>query len=189
MFWDVYLYVYDISLMTIPSYKSILISCGCFSKLNFIFLQWGSLIGPLQKTMIFWYSPNISIFHQYRTMVVLFKEILSHLIAWVQLLLLLLFLLVISDNNFYYWALGYIHLSLNTSLSPNIYGRSFSNFSILTDLKCFRSTFSSSTNHLWNAKPKELAKKSSKENMFFWIAKHGFFFHFFHFGPSYFISA
>jgi hypothetical protein len=40
-------------------------------------------------------------------------------------------------------------------------------FSILSDLKCYRSTFSSSTNHLWNAKPKEQAKKSRKENMFF----------------------
>jgi hypothetical protein len=28
-------------------------------------------------------------------------------------------------------------------------------FSILTDLKCYRSAFSSSTNHLWNAKPKD----------------------------------
>ncbi len=95
--------MYCIPVMIIPSYKSILISCGCFPKLNFYFY----LIGPLQKIMIFWYSPNISIFDQYGTRGCYSKRypgmhILSHLIAWVQLLLLLLFLWVIFDNNFYY---------------------------------------------------------------------------------------
>jgi hypothetical protein len=39
-------------------------------------------------------------------------------------------------------------------------------FLILSDLKCYRSAFSSSTNHLWNAKPKDQPKKSNKENTF-----------------------
>jgi hypothetical protein len=38
---------------------------------------------------------------------------------------------------------------------------------ILSDLKCYRSTFPSFTNHLGDAKPKEQPKKSSKENLFF----------------------
>ncbi len=54
---------------------------------------------------------------------------------------------------------------------------------ILSDLKCYRSAFSSFTNHLWNAKPKDQPKKSSKENMlFFRIAKHVCF-NFFSFWP------
>ncbi len=64
------------------------------------------------------------------------------------------------------------------------------NFSILSDLKCFRSAFSCSTNHLGNAKPKDRqkravkiskakgpAKKSSKENTCFLNCKM-LFFHF-----------
>jgi hypothetical protein len=41
------------------------------------------------------------------------------------------------------------------SLSSNTLPDLSQFFSILTDLKCYRSAFSSSTNHLWNAKPKE----------------------------------
>ncbi len=68
--------MYCIPIMIVPSYKSILISCGCFQSSFFFFLQWATLISPFKKQiMIFWYSPNISIFYQYRTMVVLFKEI------------------------------------------------------------------------------------------------------------------
>jgi hypothetical protein len=58
-------------------------------------------------------------------------------------------------------------------------------FSILSDLKCYRSTFSSFTNHLSNAKPKDhQPKKHSKENKFVRIAKRVF-----HFELSYFIIA
>jgi len=55
-------------------------------------------------------------------------------------------------------------------------------FFILSNLKCYRGTFSSSTNHLGNAKPRNQPQKSCKENMFFQIAKNIFF----HFDPSYF---
>ncbi len=55
-------------------------------------------------------------------------------------------------------------------------------FSILSDLECYRTTFSSFTNHLGNAKSKDQSKKSSKENTFFQIVKHGFF-HFSSFWP------
>ncbi len=61
-------------------------------------------------------------------------------------------------------------------------GRFFHFFSILSDLKCCRSIFSSSINHLWNAKPKHQPIKSSKENTFFQIVKHNFF-HFSSFLP------
>ncbi len=49
--------------------------------------------------MIFWYPPNISIFYQYTTMMVLFQgiswmHILSHFIAWVGLLFLTLFMII-----------------------------------------------------------------------------------------------
>jgi hypothetical protein len=59
------------------------------------------------------------------------------------------------------------------------FGKSFSILPHLSDLKCYKSTFSSFTNHLWNVKPKDQPKKSCKENMFFWIAKHFFFSFFF----------
>ncbi len=50
-----------------------------------------------QKIVIFWDPPNISIFYQYATMMVLFQgiswmHILSHFIAWVELLFLTLFM-------------------------------------------------------------------------------------------------
>jgi hypothetical protein len=104
--------MYYIPLMNMGSYKSILISCGCFWKLNFIFLQWATLVGLLQKKSWYFDIPQTLAFFinmglwwcywkRYPGM-----HILSHLIAWVQLLLLLLFLWVIFDNNFYYWALG-----------------------------------------------------------------------------------
>jgi hypothetical protein len=53
---------------------------------------------------------------------------------------------------------------------------------IFSDLKCYRSTFSSSTNHLWNAKPNDQTKKVVKKIRFFFIAK-GVFKFFFHFAP------
>jgi len=62
------------------------------------------------------------------------------------------------------------------------FDKKFHFFSILSDLKCYRSTFSSFTNHLWNAKPNNQSKKSSKESTFFRIAKHFLF----HFDPSHF---
>jgi hypothetical protein len=49
------------------------------------------------------------------------------------------------------------------------------NFSILSDLKCYKSTFSRSTSHLWTTKPKEQAKRAVKKICFFKISKHGFF--------------
>jgi hypothetical protein len=69
--------------------------------------------------MILRYSPNISIFYQYGTMVVLFQEIswmhiLSHLIAWV---LLLLLLWVVFNNKNYYWILLYLLQELRYLLS------------------------------------------------------------------------
>jgi hypothetical protein len=51
------------------------------------------------------------------------------------------------------------------------FGRFFQFFSILSDLKCYRSAFSSSTNHFRNAKPKDQPTKISKENTFFRITK------------------
>ncbi len=48
--------LYYIPLVPIPSCKSILIRCGCIPKLNFIFLQFATLIGPSPKnhyTLIF----------------------------------------------------------------------------------------------------------------------------------------
>ncbi len=47
------------------------------------------------------------------------------------------------------------------------FDKKFQFFSILNDLKCYRSTFSSFINHLWNAKPNNQSKKSSKESTFF----------------------
>jgi len=44
-------------------------------------------------------------------------------------------------------------------------------FSILNDLKCYRSAFLSFTNHLGNAKPKEKPKKTLKKICFFQISK------------------
>jgi hypothetical protein len=52
-------------------------------------------------------------------------------------------------------------------------------FSILSDLKCYTSAFSSFTNSLSNAKPKEQPEKSSKKNMFFLNCKTHFFSFFF----------
>jgi len=48
-----------------------------------------------------------------------------------------------------------IRLSPNINLSLNTLADLSQIFSILSDLKCYRSAFSSSTNHLGNAKPKE----------------------------------
>ncbi len=89
---------YYILLMTMPSCKSILISCGCIPSFNFLFLYFCSealWLVLLKKIMMLCYSSNISIFHKYEDYHVLFQEIswtyiLSHLIAWAQLLLLLL---------------------------------------------------------------------------------------------------
>jgi hypothetical protein len=62
-----------------------------------------TLIGLSQKIMRFSYSPNISIFYQYGTMVVLFQgiswmHIVSHLIAWVELLFLILFIIILDPS-------------------------------------------------------------------------------------------
>jgi hypothetical protein len=78
--------------------------------------------------------------------------------------------------------------SLNISLSPNTLANLSQFFSILSNLKCFSSAFSSFRNHLSNAKPKERPKKISKEKKKIQIAK-CVFFHYFSFCPSYFLSA
>jgi len=56
-------------------------------------------------------------------------------------------------------------------LWPNISADVFQFFSLLSDLKCYRSAFSSFTNHFWNAKPKDQPTTSSKENTFSQITK------------------
>jgi len=78
--------------------------------------------------------------------------------------------------------------SLNISSSPKTLANLSQFFSILSDLKCYRSAFSSFRNHLSNAKSKEQPKKSSKE-FFFFKLQNVFFSKNFHFDPSYFISA
>jgi hypothetical protein len=98
--------IYYMSLMIIPSCKSISISCECIHILTF-FLQWTILIGPSHKKS--WYFDTLqtlAFVNQYGTMVMLFQEIsqmhiLPHVIAWVQLLLLLLFLWVVFNNKFF----------------------------------------------------------------------------------------
>jgi len=50
------------------------------------------------------------------------------------------------------------------------FDRSFSFFSILSDLKCYRSAFSSSRNHLSNAKPRDKPKKRKIKKYSFRIA-------------------
>jgi hypothetical protein len=59
--------IYYILSMSIPFYKSILISCGCIPKLFvclffFFGVQWAIFISPSQKITMLWYSPNINIF-------------------------------------------------------------------------------------------------------------------------------
>jgi hypothetical protein len=54
--WECVKCLYYMPFMPIPSCKSILIRCGCIPKLNFVFLQLATLIGPSQKnhyTLIF----------------------------------------------------------------------------------------------------------------------------------------
>ncbi len=53
----------------------------------------------------------------------------------------------------------------------HFFGRSFS---ILLHFEWFKSTFSSSTNHLWNAKPKGAPKKNSEENKFIFKLQNAF---------------
>jgi len=102
--------IYYIFLMTIPSCKSILISCECIPKLNFIFCK-GTLWWILHtKKMIFWYSLNIKVL-QYKLIVVLFQEIswmhiLSQLIVWVQILLLLFLWILLNNKSSFLKSLG-----------------------------------------------------------------------------------
>jgi len=89
--------IYHILFMIIPSWKSILINCGCIPPLNYILLQWATLIGPSQKNYDILIFLKISIFYQYGTMMVLFQKIswmhiLPHFIAWVKLSFLTLFI-------------------------------------------------------------------------------------------------
>ncbi len=65
---------YYISLTIIPSCKSILISCGCIPKFKLFFCN-GSLWLAIHKNSWYWHSPNIHIFYQHETMVVLFQKI------------------------------------------------------------------------------------------------------------------
>jgi hypothetical protein len=60
-------------------------------------------------------------------------------------------------------------------------------FFILIYLKCYKSAFSSSTNHLWNEKPKDQPKKRrAVKKICFFELQSAFYFNFFHFDPSYF---
>jgi hypothetical protein len=70
-----------------------------------------------------------------------------------------------------------------TSLSPITLAKKIKFFSILSDLKCYKSAFSSSKIVF-----EMQSQRSSKENMFFSNYK-TLFFSFFSFDPSYFINA
>jgi hypothetical protein len=74
------------------------------------------------------------------------------------------------------------------SLTPFTLADLSQSFSILSDLKFCRSTFSLSTNHLWNAKPKEPPQKTNKESTFVFNCKLCFLSVFLHFDLSYFIT-
>ncbi len=67
--------------------------------------------------------------------------------------------------------LGQTGPSLISCLWPNALADLFQFFSILSDLKYYRSAFSSFTNHFSNAKPKDQPTRSSKENTIFLITK------------------
>jgi hypothetical protein len=86
------------------------------------------------------------------------------------------------------WTLRFLKAHKVDTLIIEHFGTSFSILLLLNDLKCYKSTFSSSTNHLPNAKPKERQKRAVKKISFFKL-QNTFFFIFFHFDPSYFISA
>jgi len=60
--------IYYMPLMIIPSCKCILISCACIPKLNLFIFAMVHFDWPFSP-------PNISIFYQYGTMVVLFRAI------------------------------------------------------------------------------------------------------------------
>jgi hypothetical protein len=86
------------------SCKSILISYVCIPKLNIIIFVISHFDWPFtKKILIFWYYPNLSISHQYGTMVVLFQgilwiHILSHIMTWIELLFLILFIIIFGLN-------------------------------------------------------------------------------------------
>jgi hypothetical protein len=63
--------------------------------------------------------------------------------------------------------LGKIGPSSIACLWPNTLVDLSQFFSILNELKCYRNTFSSFTNHLGNAKPRDQPKKSYKEILFY----------------------
>ncbi len=53
----------------------------------------------------------------------------------------------------------------------------------MSDLKCYRNVFSSSTNHLWNAKPNKHAKKKTVKKISFFELQNAFIFIFSSFWP------
>jgi hypothetical protein len=79
------------------------------------------------KIMMYWYTPNISIFYQYATMMVLFQgiswmHILSHFIAWVGLLFLTLFMTIFWPELFQEprCLLWFILINCGASQSTNV---------------------------------------------------------------------
>jgi hypothetical protein len=67
---------------------------------------WATLIGLSQKNRDILIPPNISIFYQYVTTMVLFQgiswmHILSHFIAWVEILFLTLFMTIFKSLGIY----------------------------------------------------------------------------------------
>jgi hypothetical protein len=101
-----------------------------------------------------------------------------------------LFLLFPFAGCFVWWSLsGFITSRVDRPITNCLpmtkhFGTSFSLFFILSDLKCYKSAFSSSTNLLWNAKLKEQPKKSVKEICFFKLENVFFFILLFHFQTS-----
>jgi hypothetical protein len=86
------------------SCKSILTSYVCIPKLNIIIFVISHFDWPFTKKS--WYfdiPPNISISHQYGTMVVLFQgilwiHILYHIMTWIEHLFLILFATIFGLN-------------------------------------------------------------------------------------------
>ncbi len=103
--------VYYISLMTILSCKSILISCWCILKLNFIlFFEGSTLIGLSQKIHDIFILPNINNFYQSGTTIwLLFQgiswmHILLWFVDWIEILFINLFITIFGLS--FYKSLG-----------------------------------------------------------------------------------
>jgi len=81
-----------------------------------------------------------------------------------------------------------MHVSSNTSLSPNILADFSQFFSILSDLKCYRSA-SQALQIIFEMQSQRSNQKRSVKKIRFFELQNTFFFSFLHFDPSYFISA